>query len=211
MARRPHLALDIGAHHGGMSARMAPHVREVHAFEPLEDNLRRLRALAAAVPNIKVFETAVSNQEGAAVVDVYNVWSLVPSAEACDRGLERAVEYAGLSPFEVRMTTVDAHCEKHGLPGFIKIDVDGYEYRVLEGAASTLARSRCPLHFEYSYLPEKCLGESVRGMCRFIYSLGYQAWSEDGTYVAETAEEMWACYPEHTSFDIFLVHRDDTP
>ena len=48
---------------------------------------------------------------------------------------------------KIRMTTLDNLIKKHGLPRFIKIDVEGYELEVLKGLNSTVDT----ISFEYTY------------------------------------------------------------
>lgn len=62
----------------------------------------------------------------------------------------RYKEYDWNKSIDVEMTTLDHLIEKHGLPSFIKIDVEGYELEVLKG----LSRPIKMISFEYT-VPEQ--------------------------------------------------------
>jgi FkbM family methyltransferase len=75
---------------------------------------------------------------------------------------------------EIQIVTLDELILKHGQPSFIKIDVEGYEYAVLEG----LSQKTGTISFEYN-VPEmtdtviKCLDKLQNlGYKSFNYSIG---------------------------------------
>jgi FkbM family methyltransferase len=204
--------LDIGANTGeyitGTFAGMGP--TRIDAFEPVPSVYAEMEKRFVGQEEGRVFchRLALSDTVGTTMVQVHNTWSLIPAAVAAERGVERSIEFAGQDEFEIHTTTLDVWCaENVADPTFIKLDVDGYELRVLRGGLDTLERTRCPIYFEYSFLPELTLGDSVEEMCELIYSMGYQAWAVDLSYCAESAAEMYRWYPRHTSFDIMLIHK----
>jgi FkbM family methyltransferase len=62
----------------------------------------------------------------------------------------RFKEYDWNKIIDVEMTTLDNLIEKHGLPSFIKIDVEGYELEVLKGLSKPIKM----ISFEYT-VPEQ--------------------------------------------------------
>jgi FkbM family methyltransferase len=130
-------AVDIGANIGLYTYRLSPHVRTVHAFEP---NPRLFEVLAAAkLRNAALHRVALSSIQGhatfyvprAAYGELLGWGSLVqgrcPSAQS-EEAID--VEVAPLDRFG--LTNVS----------FMKIDVEGHELQVLEGAAETLSQNR---------------------------------------------------------------------
>ena len=204
LSKNPKLCFDFGAHNGGSSKGLSQKCKIVHAFEPIPDMFDKLCQTAYVHRNIVPFRLGVGDvSKELKGQSVFNTWTILPSGSRKDT----ALDYVGKSPFDMKLVTLDCHSEIHGPPDFIKLDVDGYEFRVLKGGLNTLSNKPVPIYFEYSYLPT-FLGDSIDEMVSFIYKLGYQAWSIDGKYVAETKEAMIAHYPQHTSYDVVLVHRD---
>tara|TARA_R110000868_G_scaffold332033_1_gene592985 strand:- start:778 stop:1464 length:687 start_codon:yes stop_codon:yes gene_type:complete len=200
----PKLCFDFGANNGGMAQSLAQKCKIVHAFEPVPDMFDKLCDVAYVHRNIVPFRLGVADvRKELKGQSVFNTWSILPAGSRPDT----ALDYVGKPPFDMKLVTLDEHSEIYGSPDIIKLDVDGYELRVLKGGLKTLSKKPVPIYFEYSYLPT-FLGDSIEEMVALIYKLGYQAWSIDGKYVAETKEAMIGHYPQHTSYDVILVHRD---
>jgi FkbM family methyltransferase len=73
----------------------------------------------------------------------------------------------------VPVTTLDAYfAERGGRPAFIKIDVEGHEFEVLEGARETVSAHRPVLlvECETRHRPDG----DVRPVFEFLLSLGYE-------------------------------------
>ncbi len=131
-------AIDVGANAGIYAGRLAQLVPEVRAFEPipwLADNL------ALKMPkNVVIHRIALSNRTGHAELRI---------------PMRKGVEENGLTTMEERnhLQGDDAirtvKCEVDRLDniiqkpvGFIKIDVEGHEISVLEGAIATIRANR---------------------------------------------------------------------
>jgi len=197
----PRLVFDLGANEGGVAEHYGRLGSRVHAYEPVPVMFDRLSARVAPLPNVTPHRLGVSDVPGELKnVSVFNAWTLLPTASKRDR----AIEFVGQDGFDCELTTIDIEASEHGIPDFIKIDVDGYELRVLKGAMETLSSSSPTILFEYSYLPT-FLGDSIEEMADLIYGFGYRAWSMDGSYCARTAADFLTCYPEHTSYDVVLL------
>jgi FkbM family methyltransferase len=130
--------IDVGANHGNMleqMVRLAPAGRHL-AFEPipeLADDLRR------RFPTASVFPVALSDSNGTAR------FSCVVGDEALsglsDRQLSRS---NNIVHYEVSTACLDDVA-----PAFIKIDVEGAEFAVLNGARDTLKRHKPTIWFEH--------------------------------------------------------------
>lgn len=129
------VVLDIGANIGVTARMFAARAGQVHAFEPSPRALRLLRANAGA--NVTIHPVAVGDEVG--TVKIAEEVTLDTS-------------YVGDKGIEVKCVTVDSLNLK---PDFIKIDVEGYEHRVLRGAAETIRCCRPVIMFE-------ALGEAAR-------------------------------------------------
>ncbi|MDX6676604.1 MAG: hypothetical protein QOE31_656 [Solirubrobacteraceae bacterium] len=146
-------ALDVGANIGHFTATIGLAVGpegRVHAFEPLAANRERLGRtlqLNGIEPRVHVEPAAVTAEPGEIeIVDYgegYGSWATTKPAEHDLRG-ERSVEGTAIS---VAAVTLDEHCSKHGIDhvAALKVDVEGAEMDVLDGAEAFLAAGAADL------------------------------------------------------------------
>lgn len=128
-------AVDVGAHCGVWTRVMARCFGKVTAFEPVPKHLECLMRNVGAEATI--YACALGDCEGTVDVDTavttvanrYGSEATTMMAAVSDLG-DLQVECRTLDSFE--LADVD----------FIKIDVEGYEPRVIRGAADTIARCR---------------------------------------------------------------------
>lgn len=157
-------ALDVGANKGDYSYFLARLCPRVIAFECNPKILRMLRRTAAR--NVEVEAVALSDQTGSAVMRV-------------PRGARGHSNQRGtLAPKKIVVPVTEVPVETRRLDdyglddvGFIKIDVEGLELRVLEGARETLARCRPVLLLE---LEEIHLEMPIEQAFRMVEAHGYR-------------------------------------
>jgi FkbM family methyltransferase len=138
----PHVIYDIGANIGIASLYFAgryPAAR-CFAFEPVPDNVEICRLNFDNLRDSRVFHLAVGSQSGAATFFYDNHDLRGGSLQRLDR-IESA---ARKKQIEVRVVTVAELVNDMRLPppDFIKIDVEGAELAVLEGATGAIATVR---------------------------------------------------------------------
>ena len=157
VVREGDTVFDIGAAWGMYTvplARLVGAGGRVFAFEPQPRQaagVRRLRAFMGA-KHIEITKGVVGPQEGEFTlmvpikfgVPIYG-WAHV--VEGTDPSLERTSRSKQL---RTPMFTVDTWMASHGGPDptFLKVDVEGFEPSVIEGAAATIGRSRPSLLLE---------------------------------------------------------------
>jgi FkbM family methyltransferase len=128
--------VDVGANIGAWSIVAARIFREVHAFEP-EDGLATV--LERILPsNVTVHCVALSDREGFGrfAIPILNGRELSTRASLernANHGLKETVR-------QVKLATLDSF-DLRGLDA-IKIDVEGHEAYVLEGASKSIGRER---------------------------------------------------------------------
>lgn len=145
-------AFDVGANIGAVAIAMSRLVGvegKVHAFEANPKTLPRLRTDLAAndVANVAVVPRAAWSVSGASIA-FYCDNSYYAAASSVHRRNE--------SWQEVRVPTItlDDYCRVNRLsPKAIKLDVEGAEFQVLQGASSLL--DRCSPSFVLEYYPPK--------------------------------------------------------
>jgi FkbM family methyltransferase len=127
---RNRTAIDVGAWWGPWTWWLARIARDVHAFEP---NIEIAAVLARVVPpNVHVHTEAVSDEIGEAKLSI-------PYGGRGTEGRASLLPRPG-RPVSVPTVTLDS-LGLRGV-GFVKIDVEGHEYAVLQGAARMLGRDR---------------------------------------------------------------------
>jgi FkbM family methyltransferase len=137
--------LDVGAHVGYytlLASVLAGDNGTVWAFEPNPRNFRFLERHARinGRRNVRAEQAAVSDAEGSARFDF-----------GTGSGTGHLARGGAL---EVRTVRLDDFCRRHGVrPAAVKIDVEGAEGAVLEGARETLAAAR-PVIFLSTHGPE---------------------------------------------------------
>jgi FkbM family methyltransferase len=179
--------LDVGAHEGVLlreMVRLAPGGRHV-AWEPLP---ALADALRADFPAVEVREAALSDRAG-------------------ERGFAHVVDAPGWSGFLARpapgggvVETITVRCERlddvlpEGVaPGFIKIDVEGAEEQVLQGALETLQRHRPVIAFEHGFGSADYYGTTPERIHALLGGLGHRihGLDGDGPYSAERFAEIY--------------------
>ncbi|WP_265594953.1 FkbM family methyltransferase [Haloferula sp. BvORR071] len=141
---------DIGAHHGLYSialSLLSGGRTEIHAFEPSSDCQRRieLHKRMNGISNIRLHSDAVGDHDG-------SVSFAVPLKAHGTIGhviVDNAVS-SGFRATTVHSVTLDSWLKSSGsaTPDLIKIDVEGHEMALLDGAGSLLANGKTAWIFE---------------------------------------------------------------
>ena len=158
-------SVDAGANKGVYTYFLARLCRHVFAYEPNPKIFGLLRR-SARRRNVTLRQSALSDVTGRDRL-------IVPRRKAGysnQLATLRKDKFPG-EVMEVPVETRRLDDEDVGEPGFIKIDVEGFERKVLEGALETLARFRPRLLVE---IQEAHTGEPLEETLAFVCGLGYQ-------------------------------------
>lgn len=142
------VVVDGGANNGFFTVLLSKLVGpagKVVAVEPDERNLRKLaRNLAVnECENVDVVPFALSDKVGRAELYTFEHGG----ASTCVR--VPAIPFAG---HVVEATTLDAIFKTRSkIPSFIKLDIEGYEYKALRGAQHILSIDHIPCVVEWNY------------------------------------------------------------
>ena len=183
---RPHVApdavcLDVGANIGLYSlalSALAPEGR-IYAFEPspsafshLQENVR-----ANGIGHVETTQVAVSDRVGTVTFHDFSFFSA--GSFSSDEGSLLSTDSYGSSAFQATTTTLDTFVVQRGIErvDVIKIDVEGAELGVLEGAAEVLAKHEPIVLLEFnsfgftihqSVLPQVALAR-LKEIFRFVF------------------------------------------
>ena len=157
--------IDVGANVGFFTEFMARRARQVYAYEPNPDLAFWLRKCRRK--NVTPFFAALGAAPGQAVLRVpgekgyYHGWAtLRPGAYRDQPGLD----------YTVPVETLDARSFDD--IGFIKIDAEGYEDAVLDGARDLLARAKPNLFIE---IEQRHRSSPVAACVERLAGMGYAA------------------------------------
>jgi len=184
--------LDVGANIGIYTVFFASRVPRVDAFEPeprVAGLLRRNLALNS-LGNTVVHEVCVSDRTG-------NVSFL--RAGAKNRGIGQITPTAKTGDVRYAAVSLDDFFSI-GVTGrqLVKLDVEGAEWLVLQGAQKCLANPDCVFDLLIEVHPEAIngYGGTVAGMEKLLEGLGYTVCQLDGGHPGggdlETARFWWA-------------------
>ena len=189
------VALDIGAHVGIWTRRLAQNFKRVYAFEPVpkhiecwKKNMESFIKDNSDWGNISTLETvALGHENGTATMKVPNTTntgmaSLVHEAKqkTGDRWVQP--EWENFPKIQVKTKTLDSY--NFNQLDFIKIDVEWFELRVLQGAENTIRKHKPIMYIEmsdseaYTYIKDLDLGY------RSLYAHG-----ADRLYKVDTSHE----------------------
>lgn len=151
-------AIDVGGHVGLHSFNLAHRFGEVYAFEPVAAHRECFeKNVMAAVSNVTLHDCALGAAEG-----MVNI-----RTEPTSSGDSR-VDGAGNIP----MHTLDSFDFQN--VDYMKVDCEGSELFVLQGAEATLARCKPVLMIEQKPGHAQRYGLGERDAVPFLQSLGYR-------------------------------------
>jgi FkbM family methyltransferase len=168
------LIADIGAHIGYytlLGAKLTGKRGAVLASEPnlLTRSLLELNVALNGFSNISIISKACSDHLGQG--------TLYTHQHACGSGsLESTILHYAELPQEVALTTLDTEWRQRWDTGptFVKVDVQGHEARVLDGASSLLEEYRPALMFEFNPRQLMLSGSPPRSVLVALTTLGYK-------------------------------------
>lgn len=168
----PATAIDVGAAYGEWSAlcrRTFPAIGVI-AVDPLPEFTSVLRE-RVELEGATVIEAAAASEAGRATLNVH--------ADLVGTSLLREAAGGGVDgvPREVRTVTVDDLVAEHGAqpPFLLKIDVQGAEAEVVEGAERAL-RETAAVILEVSFLPFFLRGLELHDVVALMREHGFAVW-----------------------------------
>src|SRR4051812_9965777 len=172
--RRGQVAVDIGCHKGAYTYWMRRSVGAsgaVYAFEPQPKQVAYLREAFSAMryDNVELVPMAVSDRTGETTLHVPAMSTHFASLEM------RSEERGARSEMIVDVTTLDDFFEsskRRQPPSFLKIDVEGHELSVLNGAGRTLEQHHPIILIECE--ARHRADHDVQPVFNFLQSLGYK-------------------------------------
>jgi len=173
------IGIDIGASNGVLSLKMAKHVGDtgkIYAFEPSKERFEMLEKHIKLnnVKNIVAENKGISNEHSFQNIEE-------PGLVRMDEKKHEPVSN------RAEIVTLDAYVKREGLKSvdFIKIDTDGFEYKILTGGEDTLKKFKPVMIVEMrgAFFGKK----TAEDLVLYLSKLGYHFFREDSLeeYVSE--------------------------
>lgn len=201
------VCLDVGAQMGYLSLAMATAADRrtvVHAFEPESNNAARLRENVAlnSLNNITLHQTAVSTVDGSLKLYLSNDRNAGTHSTVY-------IESNVSSEFvEIPSVTLESFAREKRFSSIdlIKIDVEGAEIDVINGALTVLKQHKPLVIMELSDHLQQARGQTCMEFKEFMASYGYSAYfiNENGTLRACPIDAA------HINDNIVFLHLDST-
>lgn len=198
---------DVGASYGqmaGIASRAVGRSGRVYAFEPQTFQMEWLRRMCKAyrLTNVKLFQSLLGDTTGEATF----------FENAKRRGFSSLTQaWSGGAPRTYPMVTLDAWAEQNSIDrvDLIKIDVEGAELRVLQGARRFLRRTHPLVIFEIRdrQIRKQNCGHTISDLMETLRSVGYTEFCclrQSGLVHIDDEEDI------HTDdHDMLALRRDD--
>ena len=199
--RLPHhpirTVFDVGANIGITAMQFADAfpAAAVYAFEPVAENFAAMRSNLIGKPDIKRLNVALGAAKGTALIRVDHEHPSTCNIVAEETELTS----------EVAVETIDGFCSTENVSevDILKIDTEGYELPVLEGASRMLREQRVALiKAECAVDPDDNWHTQFGDLCAVLHPLDYRLF---GLY------EQYECWikpkPRLRRFDAAFVSR----
>lgn len=206
------IVLDIGANVGAFALPLAEIVSssegKVYAFEPTRWAFGKLCRNLDANPHLKgmldpVQAILVDAGDAAVPEHLHASWPLVGDQE------QHPVHQGALKDTRGAFsTTLDAFVGEHGISrvDFIKLDVDGNETTVLDGAWDTINTHRPALLIEWT--PDLFPDGSLNRAGQKLLDLGYQIYIGQSEKPSATdINTLNSLLPKGSGFDVLFLHH----
>lgn len=172
-------SIDVGVYRGVYSYEMSKYSEKVHSFEPnpiifkyINKNLKKF------IKNIHLYNFALSNQNKTMNLKIpirnsnSNKEIFEEYYEMGKATIHNENNFENYENFEIQTKTIDELSFDNKI-SFIKIDVEGHELEVIEGAKNTIKKDKPILLVEIEkQYTKKEVAESIN----FINSLGYKSY-----------------------------------
>lgn len=164
-------AFDIGANCGQTISRLLSICTDVVAFEPSVEAFEYLESEFGYFDTVSLENFAVSNITGD--ITLMAAPSKIATGQLVTHGTE-GMEWSEEEMKDgvervVKATTVDDFVESTGVvPSFMKIDVEGHEGAVIDGAVKTIDKYRPTMLIE---IHSEKLGDKIKGQLRSFYDI----------------------------------------
>jgi FkbM family methyltransferase len=160
---------DVGAHIGLTAIEFSDEFPQatVYAFEPHPGNFARMKSNLVGKPEVKLFQRGLGSEAG----------ELPFHFDPEHPSMARVAAHGEPVTDTIPVDTVDSFCAANGIQSIdlMKIDVEGHEIPVLEGAVKMLSEGRIAiLRIETAIDPDIAYHTQLWDLCDTLHPHGYR-------------------------------------
>lgn len=161
------IAFDIGANIGQTVDELLPNYDKIICFEPNPSLVTIIKDKFFNNDKITIEELGLSDKIETKKFNISNSHVVSIFSEDWINNSRFTNVYNWDTSIDVKTTTLDEVIDKYGIPYFIKIDVEGYEYEVIKGLTKLLENT----YFAFEWAEEQYL--IVNKTIKYLKELGY--------------------------------------
>lgn len=180
--KKDDLCFDIGANFGRRTEIFLKLGARVVAVEPQEECMKELQKKYGNNERVVLVKKAISDSDGEEelmISDSHTLSSMskewIDSVKSSDMFFVATQAFSWQKTAKVQVTTLDKLVKEYGEPAFCKIDVEGYEYKVLKSLSEPIKA----VSFEFTPTQEFILSAitivehlASLGEIKFNYTIG---------------------------------------
>lgn len=164
---------DIGANYGFYTYLSLEFCKEVHSFEPLPTVFKELENNLSTVNKVFLNNVAISNING--LINLY--LSVSSDVSTINEEILEITPYKYFDKVKVKAITLDEYINNHSKPTVIKMDAEGAESMIIEGARQFL-KNNSPIITMEVWSGENGKNISMRSV-EMLRNLGFQSYYID--------------------------------
>lgn len=176
------VVFDVGANFGDKTAALLTRGVKVISVEPQPACVAVLNSRFAGNPNVVIVPKGLGGRVGMLEMNI-NTKSPTLSTFSPEWMTGRFKHEVWDQKVDVAITTLDRLVREHGVPRYVKIDVEGFEYEVISGLSERVGI----VSFEFT---NEFFGNAER-MMKYLENLGYTRFNFSLGERTDFAMEQW--------------------
>jgi FkbM family methyltransferase len=170
---QPRTVFDVGANIGQTTAsirRRFP-AASIHAFEPVSSTFASLHASVGHLSGVHCLALALSDDSGTRTI------SALPGSVFNSLNTSEWINEQNPGHEQIAVDTIDRFLVQHSVPAIdlLKVDTEGHDLAVLQGAKTTLAREgRRVIYVEVTFSEENTQNSNFFAIYEYLDALDYR-------------------------------------
>lgn len=193
LVNKSEASIDIGVYRGVYSYFLCSETQFVYAFEANPLLINKLRKGFQNYRNIKIEHVAISSSQGTTNLKIpfrnqslnYSDYEELYQLGTATIHKKNKLNGTEFNSYEIKKINLDSYSFDHKV-GFIKIDVEGHELDIINGAKKLISENKPNLMVE---IEEKHTGLPNIEIINQINELGYQCYSLNHRFELEAVNE----------------------